>query len=189
MSQLVLQVASITAKGGQDGSYHTEADGSFTTLSSSLDTGRVISGFNKGIYRFAVEFNVGSLPAGATIASAVLHLSTPSPALASISVLAGFLGDGRVTAPDIIGGKDLQSFQMPPSGEHTIDVTSFVKPLHEADAGWVGFNIRQEPLHETGRSPVTWHGPGSPRAPKLVVQVRTPRPTFLLFLQRLVGLA
>lgn len=188
LQHLELRVNGVTARGGQDGSYRSEPSGNFDSLSSTLDTGFVTTGFNRGIYRFALEFNVSNIPLNSLVLEAKLQLSCHSPDLASHTVLAGFAGDGRVTLDDLTAGRDLQEFRMPETGEITLDVTSFVGEIVKDGSGWAGFNLRQDPLLDTGRCPATWHGPSLPTAPQLSILFKKPRTSLVYFCQRLVGL-
>ena len=183
-----LRVNNVTAKGGQDGTYRLEPNGIFDAMGSTLDTGHVTSGFNRGIYRFALEFDIAAVPSNALLEEATLHLSCQSPALASQSMLSGFAGDGRVTPEDFVGGQDLMRFKAPGSGTQTLDVTSFVSELMARGSTWAGFSVRQDPLLDTGRNPVTWQGPGMENAPLLTIQFKKERPKLIYLCRRLVGL-
>ena len=186
---IALRVDQVSARGGQDGSYHLEPNGRYDTIGSSLDTGLVNNGFNRGMYRFVLEFDLGKLPKDALIQQARLSLSPCSPSLAGKTTLAGFRGDGRVTEDDFSAGADIKTFTPSDAGTDAVDVTGFVVELLAEGAVWAGFCVRQNPLLDMGRSPANWHGPNSPNAPQLVIEFKRPRVYILAYLQKLVGLA
>ena len=186
---MVLRVDQVSARGGQDGSYHLEPNGRYDTIGSSLDTGLVNNGFNRGMYRFVLEFDLGKLPKDALVQQARLSLSPCSPSLAGKTTIAGFCGDGRVTEDDFSAGDDIKTFTPSEAGTDAVDVTDFVIKLATQGTAWAGFCVRQNPLLDTGRSPANWHGPNSANAPQLVVEFKRPRVYILAYLQKLVGLA
>jgi hypothetical protein len=87
-------------------------------------------------YRFAIEFPLSDLPAGATIVRAVLSIS--ALITAPTQSLYGYAGDGSISVADAVAGGPFVGFDAPVAGHQTVDVTSLVTPAG-VTAGWAGF--------------------------------------------------
>jgi hypothetical protein len=94
-------------------------------------------------YRFALEFPLSDLPAGATIVRAQLSIS--AQIAAPTQRLYGYAGDGSITVSDATPGGPLGlvrrpfiGFDAPAPGYQTVDVTSLVS-ASMVTAGWAGF--------------------------------------------------
>lgn len=97
-----------------------------------------------GAEGFAIEFNLSSLPSGATINSAQLRLRTSRPDKAGQTTLAGYIGNGAFELSDVTTGSDLLTFT-PPDQINFLDVTNFVKSVVAGANPIAGFNLRQNP--------------------------------------------
>ena len=152
------------------GGIDLDNNGVFDTLvtgSIAYTTGREGAG---GERRWAVEFNLAPLPAGATITAASITLRTATPAAVKQTQLNGYAGDGQITQADMIAGSEVLTFTPATFSNVNYDITTFVTGLYSPAQTWIGFNLRQAPLETTGSGfGDSWNGPDNFPAPSLNV--------------------
>jgi hypothetical protein len=124
---------------GLDTEFHLQIDGGLDTVTFSPGA-MPGTGFEE---RFALEFALGALPAGATIVSATLtlHLAVAPGAMQSAEVH-GYAGDGTVQATDLSVTNFLTVFH-PNALSVDIEIhPGFVQDLVSADEDFAAFAIR-----------------------------------------------
>jgi hypothetical protein len=138
-------------------------------------TGRIHYGASgEDEYRFALEFPLSDLPAGATIVRAQLSVSAQNTA--PTQRLYGYAGDGSITISDATPGgflglvrRPFVGFDAPAPGYQTVDVTSLVTTAM-VTAGWAGF--LQARFEDPG---ATWACRATdPEYPRLTIDYKLP---------------
>ena len=136
------------------------ADGSFESFDGTFGHVGYDSGPRGGTeYRYAFEFDLAGLPAGASIDSAALTLRTGRPDFSGQTRLSGYLGNGAISLADMSAGGAVLTFTPVDSLTHAYDVSSFVQGAFGPGQSWIGFNLRQWPLRTTSVGFGTWNAP------------------------------
>jgi PEP-CTERM motif len=99
-------------------------------------------GVFQGVDRYAFQFNLAALPAGATVTQATLRLRDAAGAPNIFAY--GFVGNGAFSAASVTTGTQLFQTQAGNSGPVDYDVSAFVESL-AADV-YAGFSLRQTGL-------------------------------------------
>jgi len=92
--------------------------------------------------RYALQFDLSSLPTGAIITDVQLGLKNVTSQ--GTDVLSGFAGNGTFSSSSVTAGTDLLSFTSTTTTIEFHDVTTFVQGL--APGQEAGFSLRQSPL-------------------------------------------
>ena len=102
----------------------------------ACSTGRVNYGASgTEEYRFALEFPLADLPAGATVLGAELSVSAESAA--PTQNLSGYPANGSISPADATPVGPFITFEAPAPGYQTVDVSSLLTPAM-VTGGWVG---------------------------------------------------
>jgi hypothetical protein len=118
--------------------------GPFNISSGVCATGQVNYGASgTEEYRFALEFPLTGLPAGAAIVEA--KLSVRAMFAAPLQNLYGYVANGSISTADATPSGTAITFDAPAPGYQTVDVSSLVTPAM-ASAGWAGFLQAREGL-------------------------------------------
>lgn len=120
--------------------------------------------------RFALEFPLSVLPAGATITSASLALRTSRSDLAGQTAIYGYAGDGTISAADVTVTGTPVLFTATTDSSRESHVVTGLLTAGVIQSGWAGFSLRQEPLGPDG---TFWDCPNSFRYPILTIQYTT----------------
>jgi hypothetical protein len=118
-------------------------------------------------FRFALEFPLAALPAGAIVTAATLAIRTDDHEWAGQTAVRGYAGDGAITADDVTVNGTPVTFTPGTSDERvSVDVTSLVTAGVVA-SGWAGLSLRQQP---PGSGEARWRCPGDGSDPKLTLE-------------------
>jgi hypothetical protein len=130
--------------GGTTGTLHTFLAPSVDPpllVPGVISTGYEWSLFNPTIMVSALEFDISSIPSGATISSAGLRLRDALGSGTESLQLYGYQGNGTITDGDMSAGSLLFNFA-PSTNPTSYNVTSFIQSLVNGTTSWAGFNIR-----------------------------------------------
>lgn len=136
--------AATLVTGGTTGTLHTYLAPSMDPpqlIPDYVGVGYEYSLFNPLLTVPALEFDISSIPSGATITSAGLRLRDSVASGSESLELYGYLGNGTITDGDMTAGSLLFSFT-PNVIATSYNVTSFIQSLVNGTPSWAGFNIR-----------------------------------------------
>jgi hypothetical protein len=151
-----------------DQEYSNFQGGAFTTTSENLgDVGTPESIFE---YRYAMQFDPSSLPAGATITDAELGLRDSDGNGANSFILSDFAGNGTFTNSTITSVTDLMTITPADANFDLYDVTSFVQGLTSGQEA--GFSLRETSSSEF----VTFNSSQADFPPELEITYSVPEP-------------
>ena len=154
------------ARGAVDGSLNDVFD-RFNPNGALNTGGNFRTGQLEIEHRWAMEFNVSSLPAGAVVQSASLRLRSDLGTQAGQTLISGYLGDGTITFADMRGGTPVLTFTPVDAQGHAYNVTGFVRGALGSAASWIGFNLRQSPVVSQFGG---WDNPTESSPPLLTIQ-------------------
>ena len=120
-------------------------------------------------FRTALEYDLGALPAGATINSASLDaLLYPSDSTRQLA-LNGYAGDGTVDLGDFAFNGFLGARTVGPTPTAlNFEVTIFLSQLYSSGSAFAGFNFREDPANQFNFL-VMWFSMNGDNAPALSV--------------------
>lgn len=125
--------------------------------------------------RWAMEFDLSSLPSGAVVNSVTLTLRASTGSAVGQTGLSGYSGNGSMSLADMTAGSLLSTFTPATFSIFSVDVSAFVTGLVGLDVDWAGFNLRQTPLEAVGSGlGHLWNGPDNFPAPSLVIDYTAP---------------
>lgn len=122
-------------------------------------------------FRYAMQFNLSSLPAGATITIAQLGLADNGPYAGQTFVISGFSGNGSFGNGTINSATDLQTIDPTNGSFDFYNVTAFVQGL--ASGSEAGFALRGDGAPS---NVVEFGNTGGGEAPVLQLTYSVPEP-------------
>ncbi len=161
-----------------DQEYSNLEGGAFTTTSENLGH---VGTEGQGVfeYRYAMQFDLSSLPAGAAITDAELGLRNSDGDGIDSFILSDFAGNGNFTNSTITSVTDLMTITPADANFDLYDVTSFVQGLTSGQEA--GFSLRETSSSEF----VTFDGTETDFPPELEITYSVPEPNAEL----LIGLS
>ena len=171
-------VAAVTVTGGISGlgsAYSTTSESSgYGNLTTAACEVGVTSSPSAEYARCALEYDITSIPAGATITAAYLGLHSGTvPACVSAECIfdvAGYVGDAATTLGDLTAGSPVATGGPMGRGEEAVlDVTGFVQARHLEGDIIAGFRIGRHEFNPDNDR-VTISHPSSANPPKLVIR-------------------
>jgi hypothetical protein len=152
-----------------DQEYSNLEGGPFTTTSENLG---LVGTEGQGTieYRYAMQFDPSSLPAGATITDAELGLRDADGVGSDSFILSDFAGNGTFTNSTINSVTDLMTITPADANFDLYDVTSFVQGLTSGQEA--GFSLRETSSSEF----VTFDGTQTDFPPELEITYSVPEP-------------